>query len=64
MTDAKIGRGGHRVVPIEELVFTGYSGFADGGRKERRLMVAEEISLVVKFFTIDELDQTSSGSSR
>ncbi|KAF6225546.1 hypothetical protein HO133_009546 [Letharia lupina] len=57
--DAEAGWGLPRTWPIEELVFTGYEEFV----KDYLMTSAEEVSLVVKFLTGDELDQTSLASS-
>lgn len=54
---AKAGRGCPRIVLIEELVFTGYEGFASEEDKAHVLEKAEEVSLVVNFLAVDELDQ-------
>ncbi|CAD6591421.1 MAG: hypothetical protein ASARMPREDX12_005161 [Alectoria sarmentosa] len=63
--DAKAGagRGLLRTVPIEELVFTGYEGFASDEDKELALGRAEDVAIAVKFLAIDELDQTFMASS-
>ncbi|KAL9128798.1 MAG: hypothetical protein Q9175_007450 [Cornicularia normoerica] len=46
---AKAGRGCPRIVLIEELVFTGYEGFASEEDKAHVLEKAEEVSLDGKF---------------
>ncbi len=54
--DAKAGRDTVRIIPIEELVFTGYRGFANERDKEHWPKMAMDVSLVVRFSAIEELD--------
>ena len=59
------GRAGHcSNRTVEELVFTGYKGFADESDKEHWPKMTMDVSLVVRFSAIEELDWIFSVSSR